>query len=572
MESMIETLISEITEISLHSLTVAPWNARKTYDEDALKGLTESVVKHGIQVPLIVRQTSDEHALVLMYEIVAGHRRHRAAQAAGRVSAPCIVRVLNDAEAREIGLVDNLQRENLPPMEEAEAFAEMLRSPITSIHSVAATLGIDPSYISRRLKLLDAAEPVRAALAAGAIEVGHALELARLDPKQQLTLLSRMNVIDHSTLDVDPSDDDDDNEGEDEDESFDVDDNEESEEGTDQPAAEIQWYATSMSVAALRGLIQKTTLRVLSNAPFPLDDEFPPMACSECPKRSTNSALLFADVKQDTCTDRSCFDGKVTAWITYSVEQAKEQKQPLVKLSSKSWTQEKDLVLEHSVRVLDEETPTCERQENAIWVDGTRAGHLVTICSDRECATHHGETRRENQEADKNAKANRKQTLSRMNAEKRYRKALFDAIAHAPVAESAALTTEVTRYCIQRMTSIYNNKLAEALGWNPAILQYGHAAKLEAQIDKLTPMERLRAAALSAHAGELAVQEYNLKARPTGMEALAKTLGIDVNAVRIEAVADPKKKAEVKATAQVAAKATKKATAKKPATKTAKSK
>src|ERR1700728_578931 len=113
-------------------LRIASWNARKSFDPIALAELTESMRQHGVQVPLLVRPypESEWHRLdevetigaAALYEIVAGHRRFKAAQDLRLDLVPCLVRKLTDAEAREVGLVDNLQREDVPALEEADAY------------------------------------------------------------------------------------------------------------------------------------------------------------------------------------------------------------------------------------------------------------------------------------------------------------------------------------------------------------------------------------------------------------------------------------------------------------------
>lgn len=220
MATALDAVTTLIKDIPLSRLRVAPWNARKTYNEGSLLELTDSVKQRGVQVPLIVRPIDADQGGDI-YEIVAGERRSRAAAAALLPFAPCIVRMLTDGEAREVGMTDNLQRENLPPLDEARGFAEMMQLPGATIESVATKVGKEPSYVGRRLRLLDAIEPVQAALAAGAIEVGHALELARLDPKQQARLVNWLRVAEQALPDEDENDFEDEDSSDDEDDQND---------------------------------------------------------------------------------------------------------------------------------------------------------------------------------------------------------------------------------------------------------------------------------------------------------------------------------------------------------------
>ncbi|MGA9069769.1 MAG: ParB/RepB/Spo0J family partition protein, partial [Terracidiphilus sp.] len=312
--------------IEVGQLAIARGETRKTVDQAALEELAESIRQNGVNEPLIVRLWAEPQAgrkpEQLKYEIVAGQRRWLASKIAGKTHCPCIVRQMTDAEADEQRVVSNLQRENLPPLEEALAIKALLDAPGATLETVGAKLGKLASYISRRLKLLEAVEPVREALRSGAIELGHALELARLDEKQQIRNLSwlRCGFV-FRDQEEDSSDDDDladDSYEEGDDDSF-----------ADDAAgwSRVQetgshWTPTPESVASLRHRINTTMLRVLSEAPFPLDDELPPMACTECPKRTGNAALLFEDCAQDTCTDQECFDAKTKVWVKFQLDEA----------------------------------------------------------------------------------------------------------------------------------------------------------------------------------------------------------------------------------------------------------
>ena len=197
-------VLTEVREIPVDQLHVSPEETRKTMDQAALQELAASIMVKGIQEPLLVRPID----LDCMsgeplpgparagdaYELIAGTRRLAASKLAGKTTCPCIVREMSDEEARERRIISNLQREEIPPLEEALAFSRLLENPGATVETIAATLGKSASYVGRRLKLVDAIEPVREALKAGAIEVGHALELARLSELQQKRLLAGLSV------------------------------------------------------------------------------------------------------------------------------------------------------------------------------------------------------------------------------------------------------------------------------------------------------------------------------------------------------------------------------------------
>jgi ParB/RepB/Spo0J family partition protein len=578
----------KVKEIAVGELRLSADETRKTIDQDALNELAASILKSGVLEALIVRpidldcmsgdKVPGPGIAGDAFEIVAGQRRYLAAKIAGLATVPCVVHAMDDEQAGDARVISNEQREDLPPMEQAEAYGKLLERPGATVESVAAALAKSPSYVGRRLKLLDAVEPVRDALKAGAIEVGHALELARLDPEQQQKLLTRLDVgySYRGQVDVDGCEDDDfelEAEGEDErgvckfcgcteDDACRLDGGancswtnvEETvcsnpdclaqfklERDASDPA-EIKWHPARVSVAQLRSEIARTTLKVLSAAPFPLDAAIPPASCVECPKRSGNAVLLFDDCAQDTCTDRDCFDAKVKAWIKAGLEDADKEKRKLVMLSD-GYSGIQAAVSKWSVTVIPEQKPAvpCESQEEAIWVNGESAGHRTMICRDIKCKQHGsgsssrgGSSRSVSPQDDAKAKAERKKLQDKLNAEKKYRAALFAAVAVAPIQTLYAsdLNLELCLYAIGRAPGQYNNKVAEALGWPAKILDWNGSKQLRETLQKLAPVERLRAALVAAHSGELAVNEYSLNSKPEDMEKLAALLGLDPKDIR----------------------------------------
>jgi hypothetical protein len=237
---------------------------------------------------------------------------------------------------------------------------------------------------------------------------------------------------------------------------------------------------------------------------------------------------------------------------------------------SEGYSENKSVIQRWDVTVINDQTPVkpCESQEEAIWINGKHAGHRVYICRDKDCKIHRsGNSSRSGAGGGDAAseRETRKKLLVKVNAEKRYRNALFNAVAAAPVTESLAsqFATDAALYCIGRMTSIYNKKLAEALGWDVATLGYGVTAKLREKLLTLTLAERLRAAVLASHMNDIAVQEYSMGSkdyRPKGFEQMATYLSVDMKALRSAADNDPKQKA---ATEPAIAKAAKPEPAKK---------
>jgi ParB family transcriptional regulator, chromosome partitioning protein len=148
---------TEYRNLPLAVLTESTTNPRRIFDELALKELAESIRAHGILSPLLVRPLNERS-----FEIVAGARRYRAAQLAGVDSAPVRIVNLTDAEALEAALIENLQRKDVHPLEEAQGFRALLNleEPKYSIEQISAKTGKAPAYCAARLKLTELAPVV----------------------------------------------------------------------------------------------------------------------------------------------------------------------------------------------------------------------------------------------------------------------------------------------------------------------------------------------------------------------------------------------------------------------------
>lgn len=156
-----------IQQIPIGQLNVSPYQPRKSFDEKALAELAASIADKGILQPLLVRPLAEG------FEIVAGERRYRAAQRAGLASVPAVVKDLDDQATLEVAIIENLQREDLTPIEEAEAFRQLLDFGMTQA-AVAKAVGKSRSAVANTLRLLQLSENARRALAEGAISPGHA--------------------------------------------------------------------------------------------------------------------------------------------------------------------------------------------------------------------------------------------------------------------------------------------------------------------------------------------------------------------------------------------------------------
>lgn len=289
--------------IALERLHAAPWNARKSTEEAPLADLAESIRQHGVQAPLLVRPwNASAEGTVTDFEIICGHRRHAAARRAGLDTVPCIIRDLGDDKAREIGLVDNLQREDLPAVEEAAAFAELLKR-LGSIAAVAARVGKEQAYVAKRLRLCSLTPAAVRALGELLITVDHALLLARLGADEQDAALKW--CLDAQAGAKTPV-------GKVIDERLDK--------GRKNENRYFGRVWEPQTVQKLKEHIEDDGGTALSRAPWDLDDaqllpEVP--ACNACPQNTKANAPLFGDLEigEATCTDGACFKAKTDAFV-----------------------------------------------------------------------------------------------------------------------------------------------------------------------------------------------------------------------------------------------------------------
>ena len=176
-----------IKYLAIDSLLPNPHQPRRSFPEESLADLSHSIKEMGVIQPLIVRSTTEGK-----YEIVAGERRWRAAKKAGFFTIPVIVRNISDAESLEIALIENLQRENLNPLDTAEAYNTLIRKFSYTHEILAQRIGKDRTNITNHLRLLKLPDPIKDHLREDRISMGHARTLLAVDHlPTQLNLSSR---------------------------------------------------------------------------------------------------------------------------------------------------------------------------------------------------------------------------------------------------------------------------------------------------------------------------------------------------------------------------------------------
>ncbi|MBE6467213.1 MAG: ParB/RepB/Spo0J family partition protein [Alphaproteobacteria bacterium] len=166
--------------VSVNDITVSSFQPRKEFDEDAIQSLAASIKEKGVLQPLIVRRSSNG------YELIAGERRLRASKIAGLTEVPVIIKDLSDGEVLEIALIENLLRENLSAIEEAEAYQNLMDNFSHTQEKVATIVGKSRSYIANTLRLLSLPEEIKGYINTGKLTAGHARCLVGLDNAKNL--------------------------------------------------------------------------------------------------------------------------------------------------------------------------------------------------------------------------------------------------------------------------------------------------------------------------------------------------------------------------------------------------
>ncbi|MBT8435531.1 MAG: ParB/RepB/Spo0J family partition protein, partial [Gammaproteobacteria bacterium] len=160
--------VEGLTEIDIDRIQRGKYQPRQVFDQESLQELADSISVQGIVQPIVVRPEGSH------FELVAGERRWRAAQLAGLQKIPAVIRELDSKAAAAIGLIENIQREDLNPLEQAQAFLRLIEEFDLTHQQVADSVGRSRAAVSNLLRLLDLAEPVKQQVNRGLLDMGHA--------------------------------------------------------------------------------------------------------------------------------------------------------------------------------------------------------------------------------------------------------------------------------------------------------------------------------------------------------------------------------------------------------------
>src|SRR5574344_1049955 len=182
---------NDIQEILISEIRSNPYQPRKVFEPNALQELADSIQEHGIVQPIIVKKS------IKGYELIAGERRTKAAKLAGLEKVPAIIRDFNDQEMMEIALIENIQRENLNPIEEANAYENIINATHMKQEEIAKKFGKSRSYITNMLGLLKLPEETKKLVENGNLSMSHARSLSKLDNPEEIIKLANKIVNDN---------------------------------------------------------------------------------------------------------------------------------------------------------------------------------------------------------------------------------------------------------------------------------------------------------------------------------------------------------------------------------------
>ncbi|PTQ83602.1 chromosome segregation DNA-binding protein [Trichococcus patagoniensis] len=182
----IDEKTEKVQEIPLDEIRPNPYQPRKTFDDSTLRELADSIMLNGVIQPVILRQSS-----VKGYEIIAGERRVRASRLAGKTTIPAIVREFDETAMIEVAILENLQREDLTPLEEAEGYQTLMNKLNLTQADVAKRLGKSRPYIANHLRLLNLPQDVKRMLQEGLVSMGQARTLLGLNDESLISELAK---------------------------------------------------------------------------------------------------------------------------------------------------------------------------------------------------------------------------------------------------------------------------------------------------------------------------------------------------------------------------------------------
>jgi ParB/RepB/Spo0J family partition protein len=566
----------QIALLPIGNLFPSPTNPRKRFDEAKLRELANSVKAIGIAQPLLVRAYSPMNGnppsgrsfgdMLGHYEIVAGERRYRSAKLAELAEVPCFIRELTNQQVLHIQLIENLQRDDLHPIEEAEGYERLMLEKDPDGHpytadTIATEIGKSRSYVFQRRKLLALCPDAREAFYDGKLDASTALLIARIPvEKLQLQALKKL---------------------------------------TEEAGWGNQFVATGdkMSFRRARALIQDEFMLDLDRAVFdPADAELLPKAgsCTACPQRTGNSRDLFDDVADDNiCTDPVCNAMKKTAHVLRLQKQAEAEGAAVIKgkeakkLIQNNWSSAEIQLREHGYATLDTLLPGDAQKrtlgqaleainspvQKTIVANPYRDGQMIETVSIEQSIKALREAGFEvtlkgsnasAQQSKQDQEKQREKEAAKLAIENVWRARLFDTLHEQIEAEIPNTKAEPLFQQINAMLAVYafnRSQRHEFTKIIPIIRKYAdlpesvkdnqwwpHITKFSESIHELSQHQNSMLMIDLLMVDEMIRTSHQYgNEKPETMLKLAEMVGIDANAIKKEVAAEAKAAAKAKA-------------------------
>lgn len=357
----------EFRYIPLSDIEPSADNVRKHANKKKFAELVQSVKDQGVLQAILLRPLA-VHNGAAKYGIVAGERRFRAAREAGLAEIPAFIKALEGADAFSATMTENLVREDIHPLDEADGFLRLREEMKLNVRQIAKRVAKDPRYVARRLPLTALIEEAKEDFRCERLTLAHVLELCRLAPEIQEQALA----ICYETKSV----------------------RSKQGEGYDFVVDKARPVRT---VIFLQEWLEKNVHLNLQIAPFKLDDarlREDGLSCLNCPQRTGHDKLLFADIKHgDTCLNPICFQAKFRRMLDLTkAEVEAKQGKPAVFISAyDGWNDPGSGTLSRDqYHPIEKKAKRCAFAEQAVFDDGAAVGKVKWICREKTCKDHLG--------------------------------------------------------------------------------------------------------------------------------------------------------------------------------------
>lgn len=499
-----EVVSTEFCMMDLRELYESESNPRRHFNQEFADGLAASVKEHGVLTPLLVRRKSN--AADALYEIIAGAQRYRAAKQAECELVPVRIKEMTDEQALEFQLIENLQRRDVHPLDEALGFVKLHEMGKTT-EEIVGRLSKSASYVYQRMKLAALIPEAQRLFLEDGMTAGHAVQIARLNPTHQKEVL--------------------------------------------------KWMArTDVSVRDLGEQIANQYHLTLKGAAFPTDDpELFPMAgsCKECPKRSGANPLLFPDVKaKDTCSDPLCYKAKELAFVKLQTEKNPEAMALVLRPSYQErpkkevvWTQTAGRKCEDTgIGIVTQIEDRYEAERAKV-----KLGQELEVCINPNCKVHHPKTVVD--DASYQARTGRSRGEEKAaKLETKRQMAILQAVLLRPAEEpSATELKQQLAWALENLSADAARLVCKAMGWEVKPDKYkqrNYHGAVEGKLrDAKNPAATLYlVAVISDMWGNGAASNDAKNART--LEAAASRRGVNVAAIskQVKEAAEKKPKAK----------------------------